>query len=98
MPTACFDVPVTEPFHADDLLDFLRPRAIPGVETVCGTIYSRSLRLAGGPAVIEANLTARGQLSVTATDADDIDEAVNGSLTPMLTRLPLTGICPPIRC
>lgn len=41
------------PFDAAALIDFLAIRAVPGVEQVEGGAYRRSLRLAGGAAVIE---------------------------------------------
>ncbi|MFV0259866.1 MAG: AlkA N-terminal domain-containing protein [Acidimicrobiales bacterium] len=45
-------LPVRDPFAAAPLLAFLAARAVPGVETVDGTSYLRSLRLPGGPAVV----------------------------------------------
>ena len=41
------------PFDAAALIDYLGIRAVPGVEQVDGGTYRRSLRLAGGAAVIE---------------------------------------------
>lgn len=43
-------LPVRTPFDADGLLAFYAARAIPGVETVGDGEYSRTLRLAHGPA------------------------------------------------
>jgi AraC family transcriptional regulator, regulatory protein of adaptative response / DNA-3-methyladenine glycosylase II len=42
-----------EPFHAAGLLGFLALRAIPGVEQVTGTSYTRTVRTPGGAGVIE---------------------------------------------
>jgi AraC family transcriptional regulator of adaptative response / DNA-3-methyladenine glycosylase II len=41
------------PFHAAGLLGWLAARAVPGVEEVAGGVYRRSLRLPGGPGVVE---------------------------------------------
>jgi AraC family transcriptional regulator of adaptative response / DNA-3-methyladenine glycosylase II len=41
------------PLDLDALIRFLALRAVPGVEQVTGGAYRRSLRLAGGPGVIE---------------------------------------------
>ncbi|HWL37652.1 MAG TPA: AlkA N-terminal domain-containing protein [Frankiaceae bacterium] len=43
---------VREPFDGAALLDFLRVRAVPGVEEVTGETYWRTLRLPGGPGVV----------------------------------------------
>lgn len=42
-----------DPFDFGALLAFLGPRAIPGVEVVLADRYRRSLRLPGGPAIVE---------------------------------------------
>lgn len=41
------------PLHVDALLDFLRQRALPGVEEVVDGTYRRGLRLPHGPAMVE---------------------------------------------
>ncbi|MBW3602551.1 MAG: helix-turn-helix domain-containing protein [Actinobacteria bacterium] len=41
------------PLRVDDLLDFLRRRALPGVEHVDGACYRRTIRTAGGGGVLE---------------------------------------------
>jgi AraC family transcriptional regulator of adaptative response / DNA-3-methyladenine glycosylase II len=41
------------PFDGGALLDWLAARAVPGVEEVDGDVYRRSLRLPGGPGVVE---------------------------------------------
>jgi AraC family transcriptional regulator, regulatory protein of adaptative response / DNA-3-methyladenine glycosylase II len=41
------------PLHAAGLLGWLAARAVPGVEEVAGGAYRRSLRLPGGPGVVE---------------------------------------------
>jgi AraC family transcriptional regulator of adaptative response / DNA-3-methyladenine glycosylase II len=64
-----------EPFLADQVLDFLSYRAVPGVEDVAP--YRRSLRLTGGAGV--ATLTAASEGVEVALDLDDPrdeDEAV----------------------
>ena len=45
-----------EPFDADALLAFLGTRAIPGVETVSGGRYTRTVHAPGGPGLIELTL------------------------------------------
>ncbi|MFZ0664475.1 MAG: AlkA N-terminal domain-containing protein [Acidimicrobiales bacterium] len=42
-----------KPFCAEVLVDFLRVRAIPGVEAVYGNTYYRSLNLPNGPGTVE---------------------------------------------
>ena len=42
------ELPVREPFDADDVLAFLAARAVPGVEHWDGTAYHRALGLPGG--------------------------------------------------
>ena len=44
------------PLALGALVDFLARRTVAGVEEVVGTSYRRSLRLAGGPAVVELDL------------------------------------------
>lgn len=41
-----------EPFDGAALLDFLAARAVPGVESVEGGTYRRTLRLPGGPGIV----------------------------------------------
>lgn len=45
-------LPVREPFAAGELFAFLGHRAVPNVETWDGATFVRTLRLAGGPAVV----------------------------------------------
>ena len=47
---------VRQPFHASALLDFLAAHVLPGVETVVGTTYARTLRLPHGPGVMALTL------------------------------------------
>ena len=46
-------LPYRSPLDLGGLIAFLGRRAVPGVEEVIDGGYRRSLRLAGGPAVIE---------------------------------------------
>ncbi|MGQ0481872.1 MAG: DNA-3-methyladenine glycosylase family protein [Pseudonocardia sp.] len=48
-------LPLRPPYDADGLLAFLAARAAPGVERVDGGGYTRSLRLAHGPAVVSVH-------------------------------------------
>jgi AraC family transcriptional regulator of adaptative response / DNA-3-methyladenine glycosylase II len=52
---------VRPPFDPGIVMDFLRPRATPGVEAVEGATYSRLLRLPGGPAVVEIEPSPEGR-------------------------------------
>lgn len=68
---------VREPFDAAALLDFLAPRAVPGVERVESGVYTRSLRLPHGEAVVALRPTptvVHARLSVT--DLRDVTAAV----------------------
>jgi AraC family transcriptional regulator, regulatory protein of adaptative response / DNA-3-methyladenine glycosylase II len=68
---------VREPFDASALLRFLAARAVPGVERVEAEVYTRSLRLPHGPAVVSLRPTSRtvhARLSVT--DLRDVTAAV----------------------
>jgi AraC family transcriptional regulator of adaptative response / DNA-3-methyladenine glycosylase II len=49
-------LPFRAPLAAGALLGWLAVRAVPGVEEVAGSVYRRSLRLAGGPGVVELEL------------------------------------------
>ena len=51
-------LPFRAPLAADALLGWLAVRAVPGVEEVAGDVYRRSLRLPGGPGVVELELGA----------------------------------------
>ncbi len=48
-----FELDYRAPLDAEGLLAFFAARAVPGVEQVEGGVYRRSLRLDGGPALIE---------------------------------------------
>ena len=77
MHTVELELPVRAPFDGAGLLDWLRPRAIEGVETVGDQTYARVVTFPHGLGVIELRLghdrvDARFQL----TDARDLDDAV----------------------
>jgi AraC family transcriptional regulator, regulatory protein of adaptative response / DNA-3-methyladenine glycosylase II len=72
-------LPYRPPLAAATLLDFLRARAIPGVEDVTETSYRRSTSFGRGGAVVELRPTAE---TVTLTvEADDV-----APLTPIVQR------------
>ncbi|MGI8700780.1 MAG: DNA-3-methyladenine glycosylase family protein [Nocardioidaceae bacterium] len=48
---------LTLPFDAESLLDFLGRRAVPGIERVDGSRYSRTVRLPSGPAAMSLEVT-----------------------------------------
>jgi len=54
-----------EPLDRGHLLGFLSRRAVEGVESVDGTVYSRSLRLPRGPGVVSVDLADGGPLLAT---------------------------------
>jgi AraC family transcriptional regulator, regulatory protein of adaptative response / DNA-3-methyladenine glycosylase II len=68
------ELAAAQPLHAPSLLGFLAARAVTGVEEVDGTTYRRSLRLAHGPAVVAADLSAL-TWELEAGDARDTGEA-----------------------
>jgi len=49
-------LPVAEPFDRGAVVDHLRPRSTPGVESVDGTTYRRTLMVCGNPGVVEVDL------------------------------------------
>ena len=62
-----------EPFDGDALLAFLAVRAVPGVESVEGATYRRSLRLARGLGVV--SITVCGAAVTCALTLDDVADA-----------------------
>ena len=62
-----------EPFDGDALFGFLGARAVPGVESVVGETYRRSLRLARGNGVI--SVTIAGTTVSCALTLDDVADA-----------------------
>jgi AraC family transcriptional regulator, regulatory protein of adaptative response / DNA-3-methyladenine glycosylase II len=65
------------PFDREHLLAYLGARAVPGVETVSGTTFSRPLSLPGGPASIALRLGVNGvEAGVRTSDRRDLHEAV----------------------
>jgi AraC family transcriptional regulator, regulatory protein of adaptative response / DNA-3-methyladenine glycosylase II len=63
-----------EPVDAPALLDHFARRAVPGIERIDGTRYTRSLSLPGGPAVVEMRLDGSCPVHVTLTLGDPADE------------------------
>lgn len=61
-------LPVRQPFDADGVFAWLAARAIPGVEDASADHYSRTLRLAGGPARFSVRRAPEG-LRLDATPA-----------------------------
>ena len=62
-----------EPFDGDALLGFLAARAVPGVESMEGATYRRSLRLARGLGVV--SITVSGDTVSCALTLDDVADA-----------------------
>ena len=62
-----------EPLDRRHLLDFLSVRAVPGVESVDGTVYSRSLRLPRGAGTVSVEFGGTGPLLATFRLADLAD-------------------------
>ncbi|MGI8577215.1 MAG: AlkA N-terminal domain-containing protein [Nocardioidaceae bacterium] len=70
-------LPVREPFDADGLLDFLTPRAVPGVETVDSGSYTRSLRLPRGHGCVQLTPASdRVECAMALTDLRDLPSVV----------------------
>ena len=70
-------LPVRRPFAAEPLFEFLGRRAVPGVESWDGSAYARTLRLAGGPAVVRLHPTADGvTCTLWLSDLADLQSAV----------------------
>lgn len=68
------------PFDAAALLAFLGLRAIPGVETVAGDVYARTLRLPGGPGTLTLRLRPRSvAITVCPADTRDVPAAVDAA-------------------
>jgi AraC family transcriptional regulator, regulatory protein of adaptative response / DNA-3-methyladenine glycosylase II len=65
-------LPFRAPLAAGALLAWLAARAVPGVEEVDGEVYRRSLRLPGGPGVVELAFDAESvRCRLWLTDARD---------------------------
>ncbi|MDP2291373.1 MAG: DNA-3-methyladenine glycosylase 2 family protein [Actinomycetota bacterium] len=62
-----------EPFDGDSLFGFLHTRAVPGVESVDGSTYRRSLRLARGLGVV--SVTVSGGIVSCALTLQDVGDA-----------------------
>ncbi len=79
-------LPVRAPFAATALLEFLAARAVPGVESIRGRTYSRSLRLPAGVGVVRLTFppdvagpgpTAAVDTELTLTELADLAPAVD---------------------
>lgn len=79
-------LPVREPFDVAGVLRWMTDRAVPGMELGSDTLFSRTLRLPGGPAWFQVRLdegtTARLRLRARLTDLRDL-----GSLVARVRRL-----------
>ena len=72
---------VRRPYAADDVLGFLAARAVPGVEQVDGTSYSRTLRLPHGHGLVRLSFDAAAtdgvvHCSLELSDLRDLASAV----------------------
>jgi AraC family transcriptional regulator of adaptative response / DNA-3-methyladenine glycosylase II len=75
--TLCLRLPFRRPLNPDNLFGHLAATAIPGVEEVQGRTYRRTLRLPGGPGIVELtpaadHVAARLMLS----DVRDLTSAI----------------------
>ena len=59
------ELPCKAPFDWDAMLEFLAPRAIPGVETVAGDAYARAIAVGGSKGAFIARPTAQDRLLVS---------------------------------
>ena len=71
-----FALAVHEPFDWALIAGFLAPRCIPGVETVDGLAYRRTIELAGRHGTIELGPDAAGALGVTIRHPDTAAQAM----------------------
>ncbi|MFN8622491.1 MAG: AlkA N-terminal domain-containing protein [Chloroflexota bacterium] len=70
-------LPRRDPFDLGSLLAFLAPRSIPGVESVAGDTYVRSLRLPSGPALAAVRDDGRAvRVTLHLADPRDLAPAV----------------------
>jgi AraC family transcriptional regulator of adaptative response / DNA-3-methyladenine glycosylase II len=70
------ELPFRPPLDAEQLLGFFAARAVPGVESVDGTRYARTLALPHGPALVELDVgETRVSLRLRAGDARDLGDA-----------------------
>jgi AraC family transcriptional regulator of adaptative response / DNA-3-methyladenine glycosylase II len=71
-----FRLPFRPPFDWDALLEFLAPRAIPGVERIEAGRYSRTIALDGKRGRIEVQLDPRGGALVLRIDFPDASKLI----------------------
>src|SRR5688500_9140492 len=70
-------LPFVAPYPVEPVMTFLADRAVADVETVEGTTYRRSMRLAGGPALVELTAAAGGfACRLALSDAGDERDAL----------------------
>jgi AraC family transcriptional regulator of adaptative response / DNA-3-methyladenine glycosylase II len=55
-------MPLVEPYDWQSVLEFLEPRAIPGVEHIDGDVYRRTVMIDGAPGLLEFGDLDRGHL------------------------------------
>lgn len=79
-PRLSFELPVRQPFDAVGLLEFLAPRAVPGVEVVdvSARHYARTLTLPSGPGAVSLSLPEAAPVRVALEVAElrDIQPAL----------------------
>lgn len=81
------ELAVRRPFHGEGLATWFAHRAVPGVEQVDGTIWTRAVQLRHGPGVLEVDLGAPGALPLTVRLADLRDYPAAVALTRRLLDL-----------
>ncbi len=74
-------LPYRAPFELAGILDWMRARAIEGVESAMDSTYSRHLRMPGGPVWFEVAADTPGRLQLRARLADLAD------LSPLIARV-----------
>ncbi len=73
----CLHLPVQQPFAWAHLLAFLAARAIPGVESIAGDVYRRTIVSGGRPGVLEVGFdSVSGRLNLHLPPVAVIDDAV----------------------
>jgi AraC family transcriptional regulator, regulatory protein of adaptative response / DNA-3-methyladenine glycosylase II len=76
--TLTLRLPYRQPFNIERLLEFLGRRAVDGIESYADGVYSRSLRLQHGPAIVElSNGSGPVLCTLWISDVRDVADAVN---------------------
>jgi AraC family transcriptional regulator of adaptative response / DNA-3-methyladenine glycosylase II len=70
-------IPYEVPFNFTAMLDFLRPRAIPGVEAISNTHYRRTITTCGHPGALELSDARDGQHLILRAHVPTFDSLID---------------------